>query len=349
MNYKFMPCFLLCVLLFSCSAKRSELYPDAEAFDFSDFSEITELVSENLDLDTLDIVPIQIEVFDGVLISRNRADEKLFTIVDLKKKAKVADYVDVGQGPEDMLYPSFAGYDNDYIYISDDQTSTVNIYRLNDMLGDNGLHSVKKVALGKRLISGSIRLKNGYIGSVYDPEWSHYFFNENGEVTDSIRAYPNIGEELTTMEKLNTFMNKVATNGKDRIAICYMNTDLIDFRDNEGKLLKRLNGPKQFMTRFEEVENRGMISSKIVGGSQEAFMNPKNINDELWVLYSGINSKDPDYEYSYNYILTFGWNGNLRQAYHLDHGVFDFTVDVQNKVIYAITDTPDTHILTFNF
>lgn len=336
-------------LLLSCSSNTTDKNPiirNAQTFDLNDFQEIKELVSENLDLDTLDIVPLDIEVLDNYLISRNKADEKLFTVINLAKKEIVANHINVGQGPEDMLYPSFVGYDNDYIYICDQQTSRINIYKKNDMLNNDNLNSIKQISFDKPIINRVRLLNNGFIGSVYQP-FMKYIFNNEGITIDSI-PYPIIDKELTEMENFDTFQNDACSDGNKKIAITYFSTDVIDFYNQNGILLKRLHGPDQFISRVKEVTYKnGAISSQYVGAIYDAYANPRNINNELWVLYSGKNSEEAHYEYSNNYIFTFSWEGKPLMAYHLNIGITSYAVDTNKRIIYAVTEQPDTHLITF--
>ena len=65
--------------------------------------------------------------------------------------------------------------------------------------------------------------------------------------------------------------------------------------------------------------------------------------------YSGKVFNPRNHDYLKDKILVFDWNGNPQQYYQLDIPIFDFAVDEKSRIIYGLTDKPESHIIQFKF
>ena len=68
--------------------------------------------------------------------------------------------------------------------------------------------------------------------------------------------------DFSDLEKVNAYKGILATNQKDRIALCCTFTDLLDFYDAKGNLINRLHGPEHFYTSFIEFNDGMMMGSR---------------------------------------------------------------------------------------
>lgn len=340
---------MLGILMASCSQEK-KIYADAVFVDYKDFKGVQDLKAEVLDLDDMPLAPIQLNMCDTILMAMNSRAAKMVHVMDLKSKKKISEHISIGQGPNEMLIPRFVENDGGGVQVSDLQTSIVMKYDLPDLLKEEEPVATERIQLGKRAF-GEVRLLcDDYISPSRNPSFLFYKFNEKGEVIDSIGNYPEFGWEVTDMEKIDMFAFSFATNFKDRIAVCYNWTDLIDIYDEKGNLHKRIHGPKHFISKFKEVNDGKVVSSMSVKGeSRDAFFSPVNVNDEFWVLFSGKSETEENYSILANQIFVYGWDGTPKKIFNLDQGVFSISVDKKNRKIYGISDNPEFHILVFSY
>lgn len=68
---------------------------------------------------------------------------------------------------------------------------------------------------------------------------------------------------------------------KDRIAVCYKWTDLIDIYDQNGQLKKRIHGPEHSYAHFKEFRNGNAIAATSDKDNIDAYFFPYNVGDEF--------------------------------------------------------------------
>ncbi len=79
-----------------------------------------------------------------------------------------------------------------------------------------------------------------------------------------------------------------ATNGSDRVAICYYMTDLIEIYDSVGVLKNSMHGPEHFFSYFkEEHDADGVTSYPVKGKNRDSYFAPEAsclycIMEDMW-------------------------------------------------------------------
>ena len=337
------------ILMASCSLEK-KAYMDATTVAHEDFQEVLDLKAETAQLDSVLLSPIQLQVYDSILMVMNGRDTKMVHVLDINAKKKMAGHISVGQGPNEMLIPRFVENDGRSVQLSDLQSSVVVKYNFRDFLKKEEPAFVERIRL-KRRAFGEVRLLgDNYVSPARNPSFLLYKFDKKGEVIDSIGRYPEVGWEPTDAEKIDMYAFSFVTNLKDRIAVCYNWTDLIDIYDNAGKLLKRIHGPEHFTSKFKEVRDGKVTTTmSIKEEKRDAYFAPINMGDEFWVLFSGKSESEENYSILANQIYVYGWDGTPKRIMNLDKGIFAFTVDRKNHKIYGISDTPEFHVLVFSY
>lgn len=336
------------IALMSCSQTQDN--GTVSFVEYEDFKDVKELKAEHVNVDSLLLKPIQLQVYDSVLMLMNSRAEKMVHLVDLRTNQMIAEHVTVGQGPDEMLIPRFAEVTDNSVILSDLMSSVIQKYDMKDFLQVEAPAVSQRVQLAKRAFGEARLLQEGFVAPARNASFLMYKYDEKGLVVDSIGSYPEVDWQPTDVEKLDMFAYSMVTNLTDRIAVFYNWADRIDFYDKNGTLMKRVAGPQKFVSKYKEVR-RGKVTSSmgVKGETRDAYFAPQRVGDEVWVLFSGKSSEEEGYSILANTIYVYDWDGNPQRILKLDQGVFAFAVDAKNRVIYGISDSPEFHILSFSY
>lgn len=340
---------ILAVLTSACSQQKD--YKSSSSLAWDDFKQTQQLTGEIIHFDTPIMKPIRILVQDSLLITINVGEDSLVTLYGLNSKRLIGHRIQQGQGPNDMLQPSFVDIDKDNIQFFDIATSTLYNYPLQDFVSNNAPVPTKKTKLEEQVFSDIRFLGDKIISSAHGKKSPFLLFCESGNDMKEWGQFPELNNKTyTDVEKGEAFLCTFTTNREDQIAICYSWTDLIEIYDISGKLIKRLHGPEGFIPYFKETHQEGTIMARPEQGKQrDAYYNPISVDKQFFVLFNGKLVESEDYSTLSTQILVFNWDGTPEKILHLDQGVFTFTVDPQTKSIYGISDNPEFHILKFNY
>lgn len=338
---------LMALCLFSCG--KDEMSYDGETcFGWDDF-EVSELNGTDLEFDELIMNPEQLLVRDSLLITINLRTEKFFHLFNLKTKHKIGESITVGQGPEDMLGPSFIP-SSDSIMVYDRSTSTVYHFTLDEFVNNPSPNPVRKYKLDMPYFFSELaQLKGGLIGMSYRPDAPCYVFDSEGKKSeDGFGFYPHGHFSYSDLEIVDAFRGMVISNGDDRVVVCHFFTDLIDIYDGEGKLLKRLHGPEHFLTRFMEFNDGVRQGSRADPNYYRvAFYGPACFEDGFCVLYDGKFVNKPGHNMLSKDLLVFTWDGKPLKHYKLNQGVSRISLDTKAHKIYGISSEPEYHIVEY--
>ena len=336
-------------LLASCNTDKSE-YENATTFNYSDFKSEKDLQGTTLEFDSLIMQPVDLLAFDSILITIEMGKENIFHVYNMKTKTHINQCIKRGQGPNDMLYPEFINASANSIRIIDSQTSTVYEYDVEDFITNPTPTPTKRTKLEKQIFITANQVEDKIMGCTYGVNERIYVFDLNGVKTDAIVSYPPTSISQTDREKMDAYYMKFISNDKDKIAVCYYMTDLIEIYNLEGVLQKRIHGPEQFYSHFKEFQDGPMVSSSSVKGmNRDAFMCPKNAGDEFFVLFNGGNIDDPDHTSSVKRLFSFSWDGVPQNRYNLNDPIYSFSIDSKNKTIYGISETPEYHVVKYSY
>lgn len=347
-SVKILVLFLLNATLFSCSQKNKYQYEtsiERESFGTTQF-----LTGSNMQFDDIIMRPNRLLVCDSLLIMTNTGGKKLFDIFNLKSKKKVGERISVGQGPNEMIQSRFVYNDEKTIVLFDMVKSTVFEFLLDDFVHNLNPTPFRKIKLDGKMLDNVGRLGNQIVGSTYNPNFLFFNFDMLGNKKGQMGKYPVSEINFSDSEKLKAYQFSLATNHVDKIVICYNWADLIDIYNINGELYKRIVGPQHFTSVFKEFHDGNVISARSVQGKQrDAYFNPVSVGDEFFVLFSGKSMDKEGYTILSDQILVFSWDGEPQKKLSLDQGIFAFTVDDKNNKIYGISDTPEYHIVEFEY
>ena len=339
--------FIFSSLLFvSCISDNT--YDNECQIDWSDFETIY-LHGEELLFDEEIMNPYCLIVKDSLLMTINQRTEKLCHIFNLNTRKKIKEQIEMGQGPYDMIHPFFIK-SSDSLRFYEPMKSQLYTYSFNEFVDSLNVKPISVVKLSEpAFFSELAMLGKNYIGSSYRPDAPCYIFTSDGKkVPMLLGMYPVGPEKYSDIEIVDAYRSITTTNGYDRIFLCHLFTDLIDFYDKDGKLIKRLHGPERYYTSFSEYNDGVRIGSRPSGDYyRDAFYSPICIDDRLYVLYNGKFINKPGYNILATNILVFDCNGNPLYNYQLDKGVLNIAVDGKKQRIYGISKEPEYHIVEY--
>ena len=336
--------------LFFLSCVQEQTYQGEQRFSWDDFETIP-LHGKVLEFDEDIMNPYHLLVRDSFLLTMNQGTEKLCHIFNLHTMKKVNEQVIMGQGANDMIHPFFVD-SKDSFALYDPMTSNVFNYSLDVFVYSENVVPASRIKLNeKALFSELATLENQYVSVSYRPDTPCYIFDAEGNKQDvSFGKYPMGPEEYSDLEVVNAFRAIPTSNKKDRVSVCHIFTDLIDFYNDKGELLKRMHGPDHFYTSFIEFNNGTTMGSKPNGDYyRDAFYSPVGTDDYLFVLYNGKFVNKPGHDLLAKNLLVFDWNGCPKYCYQLDKGVSIITVNPIERKIYGVSDDPEYHIVEFTY
>lgn len=349
MKYKeILYAFALSSFILSCSSKQKS--ESVDVINYTDFKDVQQLKGKNIEFDETILKPVRLEVFDSLLLTINSKQEKHLHIYNLQSHKKLGERISLGQGPYEMIIPRIVKASPIGLYLCDLATSTMFKYDIKEFLSNPNPIPAEQVKMKERVFGEVGILQNHFVGPAHTNNYLLHVFNANGEKVDTLGHYPTDGRSLSPNEIMETYMFSFITNGKDKIAVCYNWADFIDIYNAKGVLLKRIQGPKHFVSQFKEFHDGDVVSaSPVKGKTRDAYFNPVNVNDEFFVLFSGKSEAEDNYNILANQILVYDWNGNPKRIFHIDQGIFAMAVDSKHKKIYGISNEPEFHVVEFSY
>lgn len=352
---KFYLMLLIAVLIVSGSCSHSEKsaskYQDATSIEYDDFTS-NQTLSGTVFLSEKEVLkPMSVYVCDTLLITMNPREKKLFHLFSLNSKKEIGERISAGQGPDEMIRPSIIKFGNEQIIIFDVATFTLFTYDTKDFVSNENTVPLDRKKINLQAYGEIGLVSDGLIGSTYSPKNQFVKFDNNGKSIMEFGHYPTVADlPYTDDERLEAFKSSFVTNMKDRIAVFYKWTDLIEIYDQNGELKKRIHGPEHSYAHFKEFRNGNAIVATPEKDNKDAYFFPRNVGDDFFVLFSGkVQDSNANGQELPNRILVFNKDGIPQNIYSLDQGIINFAVDAVNKKIYGISSVPEFHVVEFSY
>lgn len=314
-------------MLFSCSENQS----DIEKFTWNDFENKFELKGRTVDFEDAILKPFSIQVYDSVLITLEPSRDVFCQLFDLNKEKKMGERLKMGEGPNEMMMPMFVSNGKE-LGLIDLASSSLYNYDFKEFITNQSPTPINKIKLAENVDSEMQVLNDHYVGYQYFKDELLYLFDKSGNKIKPLARFPEKYASLPQEERSDILQMGFVSNGQDKIAITYYQTDLIDIYDAEGNLIKRMQGPEQF-----DYTKTG----------KDAFFSSKNAGESFWVLYNGEERTKEGHKSSCSKLLSFSWDGVPESVYTLDDPIFTFCVDVKRNRIYGVSTTPEYHIVEY--
>lgn len=334
-------------LLISCSPQSK--YQHSILIEWDDFETTESLKGNVVTFDSLLMKPWLLHVYDTLLITANLSTDKLLHVFNLKNKKQIAQRIPMGQGPTEMLNPFFIPVDSG-LFLFDLGKSAISKYNVSDFVTSMTPSSYERIKLSEPIMSEVVLVEDGIIGSPYHPEYAYLKFDKSGNKIGTFGERPVSDITYSDIEIVDAYRSVLTSNRKDKVAVCYYWTDLLEIYDKSGKLEKRIHGPEHFYPHFQGYNDGGMMYSKTIPGkSRDAYYCPVSVGEQIFVLFNGKNPDKEGYNILADRIFVFGWDGTPHKIYELDRGISYMDIDEKNKKIYGISDDPEYQIIEFTY
>jgi hypothetical protein len=325
-------------------------------FKLKDFQEVKSLKAEKLDLGLL-LSPVQIFFHDSLLFVSAANQSFNVKVFDTKRDNEFkGEIFKNGMGPSETLSVF------NLIFLED---GTVWVHDVVSTFMKRFLFEIKSDAVVIEEIE-SIAFMNPILSSVYS-ENKQFFtttqaivpfsrflvYSQDGEEISALGSYPDYGIDMPPMVAVDVFFASIISNfQRNKIALAYEYTDLIELYDVDGNLVKRIHGPHQFLPSFDIGDRSGTpYMKRVFEKTQHAYKSIAANDDRIFLLYAnGKTVKPGEGEASIHYdkILAVDWEGNPLAFYELDHAVTSIAVDWKKRIVYGL-DRIESEVYAFYF
>lgn len=276
---------------------------------------------------------------------------KAFSLDDLSFKKS---FIKQGEGPDEQLISFSLQYvqGQNVLYSSDPYKKMVFSYPVDSVtMGQPEVSPNKVIKIKTDYLVKPVFVNDKIISTRHNHDDSVAlldFFDQEGNLLSSNGSFP---ENFKEYDPQNLVMVTQVTinasqDGKYLVA-SYSSTDIIDLLDAEGNLIKRIQGPDLFETKYnlQELDGGATIFSPEKGSKTAYSATAKMGNDAVYILYKGIY-EDPN-DYHAGTLFHFNQELELENAYALEIPIFDFDIDWTTNTIYGLTHNHEDKIVVF--
>ena len=341
---------VLFVLLISCGEHKK--YNHCSRITLDDFAKPVLLESEIVDLDEPVMRPLRIYAIDSFLITKEDESEFLLQKYNINSWKKVGECFTFGSGPNEFLWIQSLQLVNSYIWLADGQNASISQFRKEDvlLLDSTNVEAVRKISFEDHFRYIVVLPDGQFAALAYNINHKRLsFYDFEGNLVKTKGEYPDYGDKLTEVEKLEGFScNMILSPHKDHIFLFYMQTDLIEIYDLAGNLEQRLHGPDYFYPAVNQVSQGDVLRvSSVDGESRDGYFSPVVVNDKVYVLYSGEYYDRNKGSSLQKNLFVFDNEGTPVKRYLLNTPIYNFTIDSKENFLYGLSNDPEFHVVRY--
>lgn len=333
----------LIFFVFSCTPNADK---SIEQFTYADFPSRIQLSGENLTLKEQPLNPIRIFFSDSILFVQNARSEVHFSLYNMRNQTKITDCFLFGNGPHEMIAPAIISCEEGVVHILDKPKMTLYSYEIASLC-NNDFQCFNKTHFNGFPFDMAL-LKNKIAALVYAPNHQRItFYSMTGDSIETKGEFPT-RKKMELVEQFETYQCYITTD-KDNFYLFYKFTDLIEIYDQDGILLRSIQGPDFFLTELKQVgiENGAMKATSTSEDVYGAYFFPLNVDGKIFTLYAGKGNNTNNPGTLLNQILVFDSLGNPLITYDLDIPIFTMTIDPIERIIYGITMNPEPELVKY--
>lgn len=348
--FRYIVFIVFAILFVRCTGNGEMKYQDCLVFSWKSLGNEILLHGNELNLDEHITRPMRLFIKDSTLFLLNNNTEGMLQLIDLNTEKQIGIYGSFGSGPADMMTPRYIQKKDSVLFIYDSRLLRFNQFTLNS---DNILNLKNSIQFASSFEDLIMLSDSILVASVLDPRLKKMSYFKKDSMIKTVGDYPQVegtDTPLSGIARLEGFSSSMAWNPlKQKIAIAYKQTDLIEIYDNVGRLENRIQGPDVFFPSksIKSIGNTQKVVANI-GEEKDAYFSPVATENELFVLYSGLIYQPGEKGYLLNHLFVFDWNGKPLRRYKLDIPIFRFTINESGNKIYGITDSPEFRIIQYN-
>ncbi len=312
------------------------------------------LKGKKIDLGLL-LAPLKIFCYDSLLFVYHDLPDTLVSVYNLKDFTMIGKIFSRGEGPEELLSVSRIDFDDKGIMVIHDILGGVvkrfKIISKNNLLQTKviGQTRVTSAAVDAFIISNKIICASREI----DPLKRFYVYDTTGRRMSEMGDYPYYGRVIPATAAVEVFNAWAGVNSKRRgFVLAYEYTDLIEFYDENGFLLKRIHGPHVFYPEFElKIVGNYQFMRRRYNKTRYAWQGrPLTNNDSLCLLYAEGRtvSKDDLESDHFKCVVFMDWEGKPLAYYRLDYPIISLAVNWRQRKILGL-NRHDSEVYEFSF
>lgn len=316
------------------------------------FRQERKLSSSGVKLNTRLNDPIQLVMADSLLLIGDFGEE-LVKVVDPVSGKEINSICRKGRGPGEFSERIKITYNKQdhAINIFEVQVKTLAQFPISQVLNWEN-DSVKKIHLDKPFIQQVIKCNDSLLVGVGMLEKRYALFNSDGKSMSVKYDYPELsGKNWPYDLKSIAYQNDLVVNSTgSRFAEASLYCDNIEFFAVRGTDIDKI---KEYQSYSPDLDNRSSGDMRMLHPKEDTKFGYLDICEQrkhVYCLYSGKTikaSRGKGGPFQGSTIRVFDFDGNPVISYKLDHDVFKFTVDSQERTIYAIVHNPEPEIVKF--
>ena len=299
---------------------------------------LTEIKGEYIPINELIGVPHEIIIKENLLIYVDPYEDFLLSVYDITRDSFSGRYLSRGNGPGEAIPPLrlFPSDQKNHFYVYQPNKQTLSSVSLPDFR----LTDLVKFTLRPETVK---KTKDFFVGAGIFEQGMFWFYDQNFNPVFEGGKYPFDGENRNQMEASYVYQGSLCTNPThNKFAFGCLYSDYLAFYEikNNEIVVK-----KEYFSKDADVE---FGSSTLENGATMFRLFQKdntvrNYNSSFgsgtycYMLFNGkTNEENEKCRTCGNYIIVFDWDGNYIRTFQSDYEIFDFYVEEENNLIYAI-------------
>lgn len=294
--------------------------------------------------------PCMITVFDGHLLLGNYKGVPLLEIYNLSTKEKENEFLNIGNGPNEMLLLGNIQYipGTKELLAADLFKGKIYSYGLNDAINTDNPIPTKLYDKGENASLMFVKLYKGkdlFIAESRDPKGRILLLNNDGSEKGYYLAYPDKGkidENLSDIHNAKLYASAVTVNPYlDKVAFVTYSAGMIDICEiGENGVVPLWNYTEFYPQGIMVVPMGDDTAVAHTKESRNGFTSISSSNKYIYALYSGKLQEDPTYA-SCEEVYVVSWDGKESYKIKLDKSIKKLAVDEKDEYIYGITSLMD--------
>ena len=309
-----------------------------------------------LDKELLGMPAYRMVKLDSLLIILDwiNTDDKFLFIVDLKNNRLLGKIVQVGWGPNEFsliegVKVNSAGNKVNFMDPNKKQFFDLDLTRF---LENPAKPVAPKLIMTLRDANNNLTAytdvlqvnDNIFIG--FGPQSGEGMFSiidASGTVIKDLYAFPDNGPGVDNVIAGQIYYGEIHKQPSGNRIACVAQPGLLGILEYAG------NDNLTIITQFETLKPSFTLSEKGPIRKRDSKLGyvTSSVSDRY--IYVGYDDQPVQQSgASCKYILVFDWDGNPKVLLELDHRIVAFTVDEEEKAIYAVANMPEPKIITYS-
>jgi hypothetical protein len=325
---------IFCIFLCSCSGNKP-----TDNF----FGKEYKLYGETVNIDCLIGRPAEIVCVDSLILFYDFYEGQAITVIDVKNNRPVRRFLNVGQGPDDVILPLKLSVSGNRLNVFQMQNARCYEYEIKDIVDTAQTRISRKCQFDDRP-ANVVAISGGFAGIGMYEKGRYNLYDENGKTIGIAGKYPFRGEKMEPVERFFVYQGVLCSSPDGNHFV--MGTHYCDNLEFYGMK----EGVASLVKKYETYDVKGHYEQRIILDDDcvMAYKGASGTDQYCYMLYSGEKYGERDARTTGGKkIIVFDWNGVYIKTFEVDKTVFSFCVDKTDSVLFAIThDENEGYLIT---